>query len=331
VKDAREGHLPAVSWLVTDARYSEHPPASMCVGQNWSAKQINAVMKGKDWASTLIVLTWDDFGGFYDHVPPPKLNYISYGPRAPTVIISPYARPHFVDHSMLDFTSVLQFVEKDFGLKPLTSMDRRAGSLLSSLNFDQKPLAPYVVKPPSCPKADYNINSYVSGTILKITPYAGAKEMLVRLSATNIATLILGPSSAFVMRKGQKARLGDLQPGDHVVAQARPDPQRALTYGAGTIKDTDLQPFGPKKVRVVAIGQNSNIITIQFGRKTLVAIVGKTTRILRSDGKPGTIGEMNTGDTIQVSGVYNRRLSEIVRSTTIKLIKAPRIKGTPKP
>jgi hypothetical protein len=232
---------------------------------------------------------------------------------------------------MLDFTSVLQFVEKDFGLKPLTSMDRRAGSLLSSLNFDQKPLAPYVVKPPSCPKADYNINSYVSGTILKITPYAGAKEMLVRLSATNIATLILGPSSAFVMRKGQKARLGDLQPGDHVVAQARPDPQRALTYGAGTIKDTDLQPFGPKKVRVVAIGQNSNIITIQFGRKTLVAIVGKTTRILRSDGKPGTIGEMNTGDTIQVSGVYNRRLSEIVRSTTIKLIKAPRIKGTPKP
>jgi phospholipase C len=71
IHDAQSGRLPAVSWLVEDAFNSEHPPYSMCVGENWTVRQINAIMRGPDWKSTLIVLTWDDFGGFYDHVPPP--------------------------------------------------------------------------------------------------------------------------------------------------------------------------------------------------------------------------------------------------------------------
>ncbi len=330
IKDARAGRLPAVSWLVMNVKYSEHPPASICVGQNWSVKQINAVMQGKDWPSTLLVLTWDDFGGFYDHVPPPKLNYISYGPRVPTVIISPYARPHYIDHSTLDFTSVLKFIEDDFRLKPLTALDRRAGSLTSSLDFHQKPLAPYVQKPAICPKTDYKINSYISGTMLKINTYKYAKEMLVRLSATNIATLILGPSSAYVMKGGQKARLSDVQVGDHVVAQARPDPQRALTYGAGTIRDTDLEPYGPRKGLILSMGQNNSLITVQFGRRSVVVPLGKRTRIERTNGKQGSVGELDAGDTIQVTGILNRRLDAIVSSSRIKLLHAPRVTGSPK-
>jgi phospholipase C len=331
VKDARAGRLPSVSWLVMNVKDSEHPPASMCVGQSWTVKQINAVMQGKDWPSTLLVLTWDDFGGFYDHVPPPKLNYISYGPRVPTVIISPYARPHYVDHSTLDFTSVLKFIEDDFRLKPLTALDRRAGSLTSSLDFHQKPLAPYIQKATSCPKTDYNINSYLSGTMIKINTYKFAKEMLIRLSATNIATLILGPSSAYVMKGGQKARLSDIQVGDHVVAQARPDPQRALTYGAGTIRDLNLVPFGPKKGLILSMGQSNTVITVQFGRRSVVVPLGKRTRIERTNGKPGSVGELDTGDTIQVTGVLNQRLDEIVSSSRIKLLHAPRVTGSPKP
>jgi phospholipase C len=71
ITDVQNGKLPAVSWLVTNAEQSEHPPYSMCVGENWTVDQINAVMRSRYWPSTLIVLTWDDFGGFYDHVAPP--------------------------------------------------------------------------------------------------------------------------------------------------------------------------------------------------------------------------------------------------------------------
>ena len=70
VQDAQNGELPAVSWLVVGSGKSEHPPASVCVGKNWTVAQINVVMQGPDWESTVIFLTWDDFGGLHDHVPP---------------------------------------------------------------------------------------------------------------------------------------------------------------------------------------------------------------------------------------------------------------------
>jgi hypothetical protein len=288
-------------------------------------------MQGKDWPSTLVVLTWDDFGGFYDHVPPPKLNYISYGPRVPTVIISPYARAHTVDHTVLDFTSVLKFIEQDFHLKPLTALDKRAASLTSSLNFDQDPLAPYVLKPQTCPKADYHINSTISGTILKINTYKFAKEMLVRLSATNIATLIIGPSTVFQMGNTAKAQLSDMQVGDHIFAIARPDPQRALTFGSGLIKDRDIEPFGPRKGLIVSMGQQNNLLTVRFGRTSLLATINAATQIRLPNGKPASIGEIDTGDTVEVTGVLDRRLDEIIRTIRIKLIKAPRVTGAPKP
>ncbi|HEX8918005.1 MAG TPA: alkaline phosphatase family protein, partial [Chloroflexota bacterium] len=101
VTDVKTGHLPQVSWLVTNEQQSDHPPYSICVGQSWAVKQINAIMQSQYWKSTLIVLTWDDFGGFYDHVVPPVLDHISLGPRVPTILISPYARPHYIDHHTL--------------------------------------------------------------------------------------------------------------------------------------------------------------------------------------------------------------------------------------
>jgi phospholipase C len=93
IKDVQSGHLPQVSWLVTNALESDHPPASICLGENWTVRQINAVMKSRYWKDTAIFLTWDDFGGFYDHVAPPHLDYISLGPRVPTIVISPTPGP----------------------------------------------------------------------------------------------------------------------------------------------------------------------------------------------------------------------------------------------
>ena len=140
--DAKAGNLPAFSWLTPPYADSEHA-TSTCVGENWSVQQINAVMSGADWSSTVIVLAWDDFGGFYDHVPPPKVDALGYGFRVPFMVISPYAyasgnpsNPH-VDHTQLEFSSVLKFAEEAFNLPSLNRRDTTSADLMSSLDFSQ--------------------------------------------------------------------------------------------------------------------------------------------------------------------------------------------------
>jgi len=111
---ARVGTLPAVSWVTPNGANSEHPPSLVSAGQAWVTSLIDAVMQGPDWSSTAIFLTWDDFGGFYDHVVPPKADRFGYGPRVPGLVISPYARQGFIDHQTLSFDAYLKFIEDDF-------------------------------------------------------------------------------------------------------------------------------------------------------------------------------------------------------------------------
>ena len=146
VDDAANGRLPAVSWLVVSADKSEHPPASVCVGENWTVQQLNAVMQGPDWKSTAVFLTWDDFGGFYDHVPPPQVDNFGFGPRVPLLIISPYAKAGFISHTFYEFSSVLKFIEQSFGLPPLTDRDSEANDMLDSFDFDQRPLPALILE-----------------------------------------------------------------------------------------------------------------------------------------------------------------------------------------
>src|SRR5581483_7705682 len=96
ISDAEQGRLPAVTWLTPPTKQSDHPPFSMCAGENWTVRQINAVMGSSLWDSTAIVLLWDDFGGFYDHVAPPQTNPYELGPRVPMMVISPFSRAHTV-------------------------------------------------------------------------------------------------------------------------------------------------------------------------------------------------------------------------------------------
>jgi phospholipase C len=151
VADAAAGNLPNVSWLVIGSGDSEHPPASSCVGENWTVREVEAVMNGPQWPSTAIFLTWDDFGGFYDHVPPPKLDNFGFGPRVPLIILSPYARSGFISHTVYEFSSLLKFVEKRWGLAPLTVRDYLANDLLDSFDFGQTPLAPLPLQQRTCP------------------------------------------------------------------------------------------------------------------------------------------------------------------------------------
>ncbi|MDP9075676.1 MAG: phospholipase [Actinomycetota bacterium] len=111
---AAAGHLPAVSWVVPSQPVSEHPPAATNAGQAYVTSLVNAVMRSPEWRSTAIFLTWDDWGGFYDHVVPPKVDQNGYGLRVPGLVISPYAKRGFIDHQTLSFDAFVKFVEDDF-------------------------------------------------------------------------------------------------------------------------------------------------------------------------------------------------------------------------
>ena len=148
--DARAGKLPAVSWVVMNGEVSEHPPASVCVGENWTVEHLNALMQGPDWRSTVVFLTWDDFGGFYDHVPPPKVDNFGFGPRVPLLIISPWVKAGHIEHKTLEFSSVLKFIEQRFHLEPLTERDEESNSLRDAFDFDQTPLGPLILTPRHC-------------------------------------------------------------------------------------------------------------------------------------------------------------------------------------
>jgi phospholipase C len=111
---ARTGTLPAVSWLAPAQAVSDHPPALISRGQAYVTGVVNAVMRSPDWSSTAIFLAWDDWGGFYDHVRPPKVDADGYGLRVPGLVISPYAKRGYIDHQVLSFDAYLKFIEDDF-------------------------------------------------------------------------------------------------------------------------------------------------------------------------------------------------------------------------
>ncbi len=158
--DADRGTLPGVSWLIPDFDVSEHPSVdafagttmsvSVCAGENWTVQHINAIMRGPDWPTTAIILAWDDFGGFYDHVPPPGTDRFGLGPRVPLLMISPYAKEGVVSHTVYEFASVLQLIESRFKLKALNGRDVEANSLLDMFDFSQPPAPPLILPLRNC-------------------------------------------------------------------------------------------------------------------------------------------------------------------------------------
>jgi phospholipase C len=131
----RTGSLAAVTWITPPQTYAEHPTSPISRGETWTVQQINSIMASPDWASTVIFVTWDDFGGFYDHVPPPSLGM---GARVPLLIISPFVTAGQVCHALGSFDSLLAFVEYNWSVSALTARDAAADPLVSCFNFGVK-------------------------------------------------------------------------------------------------------------------------------------------------------------------------------------------------
>jgi len=163
---AKRGRLPAVSWVIPNGIDSEHPDANIRAGQAYVTRLINAIMRSRQWGSTAIFLSWDDWGGFYDHVAPPTIDGQGYGFRVPGMVISPYARSGYVDHQRLSHDAITKFIEDDFlsgrRIDPRTDgrPDPRPdvreqapglGNLIKDFNFRQAPLPPQILVPEPMP------------------------------------------------------------------------------------------------------------------------------------------------------------------------------------
>ncbi len=164
---AETGHLPSVTWIIPSGAQSEHPPNLVSAGQSYVTGLIDTIMSGPEWKNTAIFLAWDDWGGFYDHVKPPKVDRNGYGPRVPGLVISPYARRGYIDHQVLSFDAYLKFIEDRFlnGQRldpktdgrpdPRTSVREsspKLGNLLSDFDFSQQPRPPMLL--PTNPQTD---------------------------------------------------------------------------------------------------------------------------------------------------------------------------------
>lgn len=180
-RDLRDGALPEVSWIVPMMRDSEHPPQPLANGMWYVTSLVNAVMQSQYWNDSVIFLTWDDYGGFYDHVPPPTVDAFGYGPRVPAIIISPYAKPGHISHYEYDFTSILKFIEVRWNLGHLTARDDRANDLSDAFDFEQKPNAPLVIPvPPGLSQRTVEPFCQYEPSVPLPAPYRPGKEGLPR-------------------------------------------------------------------------------------------------------------------------------------------------------
>ena len=137
-KDIKNGSLPQVSWVIPTILDSDHPASGSNTGPSWVTSVVNAIGKSQYWQNTAVIVLWDDWGGFYDPVPPPQLDYTSLGMRVPMIVISPFAKHNFVSKTQYEFGSILKFIEQNFGAGSLGTTDARANSIGDVFDFNQK-------------------------------------------------------------------------------------------------------------------------------------------------------------------------------------------------
>jgi phospholipase C len=138
--DIANGQLPTVSWVIPSGQASDHSNETDGSGPSWVASIVNAIGNSQYWSNTAIFITWDDWGGWYDHVAPPIKNSYEYGFRVPLIVVSPYAKAGYISHVTHDFGSVLKYIEENFNLPSLGYADADADDLSDCFDYNQTPL-----------------------------------------------------------------------------------------------------------------------------------------------------------------------------------------------
>lgn len=328
IADAQSGNLPAVSWLVEPGNVSDHPPASECAGENWTVQQINAIMGNpNEWAHTAIILTWDDFGGFYDHVPPPRgpNPQIEYGFRVPTIVISPYARAGYIDHTTYSYPSMLKFVEDTLGLPSMTSLDGQSNDMIGSFDFSQKPLPPLTLQQRTCSVAPPTTGGIPPATLVKVgTNAVGQTVLTVTLEGAGTGTFVLSQNTKLRARGEAPITVADLTPGDQLQAQGTPDPQNAGVYDVTLVRDLDLRTSSVDGYVKSVDATNRQLTITPTGSSTDVTVpIGDNTVITGPDNSPLLLSDLLPTAGVMVKGLFNTRTSTFVRVQSVHETKAP--------
>lgn len=140
LNDIANQQLAQVTWVIPDGHESDHANVNDGSGPSWVASVVNAIGNSLYWGNTAIFITWDDWGGWYDHVAPKIINSYEYGFRVPLIVVSPYAKANYISHTPHDFGSLLKFVEENFGLPSLGYADVPADDFSDCFDFNQAPL-----------------------------------------------------------------------------------------------------------------------------------------------------------------------------------------------
>lgn len=265
VTDVKNGQLPSVSWLVTLGG-NEHPPISTCLGQNWAVQQINAIMQSTQyWVTepTLIVMTWDDFGGFYDHVPPPVEDMYGLGPRTVALFISPFSPPGHVTHVQMESSSILKFIEERWGLPSLGGRDLIANDLTDVFNFNQAGNAPLVLTASSCPYIQGTEN-FPPQTIGTTSP----KFNLVWSNQSTKSATFTSITSTGPFAEADNCAIAAVTPGHFCTVTFTYTPT-ALGTQTGSI--TMVSNVGTQTISLTGIGTGATISTpsINFGNQVI--------------------------------------------------------------
>jgi len=324
--DVAQGHLAPVTWLVTDTPESEHPPASTCVGENTTVSEINAVMQSPFWQNTAIFVTWDDFGGFYDNVPPPKVNPWGLGPRVPLLVISPYARLGYVDHNTYSFASLLHLVELRFSLPTLTPLVEQSAPLLTSFNFAQQPAAPLLLQQRACPIAPG----------VRIT---GAEQGGAGGATSNVITLQHAPSITGVSTHGSTLQVSvqsdtgsqvySITPATQVLGRGgRPMNRLALLTGdillhEGNLVQDESADSTTITGRVAQVDAAQRLVVLQVSTVVIgprrqsdvvLVLLSPSTSVVLPPGQG--LSQLQPGQTVQVAGTLNWRTHVMLRPTS---------------
>jgi phospholipase C len=323
--DLHNDALPEVSWVTENENVSEHAPYSSCVGENWTVQYLNALMRSPEWSSTVVFLNWDDFGGFYDHVAPPHLDYLSLGPRVPNIVISPYARAHDINHDQYDFGSILRYIEEKFNLPQLSTYDKRAKSIAPALDFNQQPLPPLILHQRSCPPGAYNNPTSVTGIVTRVTSSTDLRAVFARIPvSTDPIELVLSGKSVVLDRHGHKIQLIDLLPGDHITAAAVPTADKALVYLGSKIQDTDLSVVKDQYGIVLSKSESDSTFRVRVvgGASEKVQVLPGTNFLGAARGQ--RLAGVDTYDIVRLSGVYDTRTHTMVRVSTVNVYRPER-------
>jgi|GEM_PF-170058 len=299
ITDVSGGNLPSVSWLMATGEATDHPPYSICFGENYTVNAVNAIMNStKYWTQepTAIFIVWDDPAGLYDHVPPPQLDQFGLSMRSPLLVISPYtpkgSNGSNVTHVQYEHSSVLTFIEDLFGISPLTQRDGSQANHMSAdpvlFDFNQSLRSPEPLTPRTCsPASTTNLTFYQAQPVGTPSPVSTVTMRNFTKVKLNFSTIQIAGSSEFTQTNTCAAGVGPLinESPLHCLINITFTPNgTGVRTATMTINDTDVN--SPQTVTLTGMGTNLtlNPTLLSYGTQNLFMSGGSQSATLTNSG-----------------------------------------------